>query len=447
MKKIAITEINITYVLVLLFIISITTPLMAQETKTANKEEELKLTIQIRPRIEVRNGVFTPILTTQTPAAFVSQRNRIGINYTKGPKLSAGINVQILNVWGNEPQIQQTANNFSLFEAWAQIYLGPSIQLKAGRQVFSYDDERILGALDWNNAGRKHDAVLLRYEKGRLKTDIAAAYNQNTENVTGSFFNDSLSQPYKAMQFAWLKYTISDSLSFSALFMNLSKQRNTDSMLSYLQTIGANAFYKKNKISATASFYYQTGRADFKNAASQKTSAWMAALYGNYITSKKVTVGMGSDYLSGMPMGSNSLKITVFNPLFGTHHKFYGYMDYFYVSSKHKNVGLWDSYLNFNFNPTKQFAWQIALHHFESTGKIIDYNQVKVKNTLGNEVDLTFSYNIMNDVKLTGGYSQMFTNPSMKYVKDISANQNMKQVQNWVWISFNITPKIILQSK
>ena len=444
MKKILNAAINI---IVPLFITGITTPLMAQETKAANKEEELKLTIQIRPRSEVRNGVFTPILTTQQPAAFVAQRSRIGINYRKGSQLSAGINVQMLNVWGNDPQVQQTASNIGLFEAWVQIYLRPSTQLKVGRQVFSYDDERILGALDWNNAGRKHDAVLLRYKKGKLQTDIAAAYNQNNEKVTSTFFNDSISQPYKAMQFAWLKYTISNSLSFSALAMNMSKQRNTDSMLSYLQTIGVNSFYKKNKFSATTSFYYQTGHANFKNAASQKTSAWMAALYGNYAASKKVTAGLGSDYLSGMTMGSNSLKITTFNPLFGTHHKFYGSMDYFYVSSTHKNVGLWDSYLNFNFNQTEKFTWQIALHHFESAGKIIDYNHFKVKNALGNEVDLSFSYNVMNDVKLTGGYSQMFTGSSMKYVKNISANQSMKPVQNWVWVSFNFNPQIIFKSK
>ncbi len=165
-------------------------------------EEELKLQLQIRPRAEFRNGVFTPILNGQQPAAFVSQRNRLGLVYTKGEKLSAGLTMQMLNVWGNDPQVQQTANNISLFEAWAQIALSKTTQVKFGRQVFSYDDERILGALDWHNAGRKHDAALFIFEKGKVKTHVALAFNQNSERVTNSFYVDSLSQPYKNLQFA-----------------------------------------------------------------------------------------------------------------------------------------------------------------------------------------------------------------------------------------------------
>lgn len=122
-------------------------------------------------------------------------------------------------------------------------------------------------------------------------------------------------------------------------------------------------------------------------------------------------------------------------------------MDYFYVSNAHKNVGLWDTYVNLNFKSTEKLALQIALHHFEAAAKVIDYTGAKANAALGNEVDLTFNYNIMNDVKLTGGYSQMFTNTSMKYVKNISPNQIMKGVQNWVWLSININPEILTINK
>jgi hypothetical protein len=51
---------------------------------------------------------------------------------------------------------------------------------------------------------------------------------------------------------------------------------------------------------------------------------------------------------------------------------------------------------------------------------------------------------VMKDVKLSGGYSQMFTNASMKYVKNIAPTQTMKDLQNWVWLSININPEIFL---
>jgi hypothetical protein len=119
-------------------------------------------------------------------------------------------------------------------------------------------------------------------------------------------------------------------------------------------------------------------------------------------------------------------------------------MDYFYVSSPHRNVGLWDFYLNLNLDATEKLSWQLALHHFEATGKVIDYSDNRVGSTLGNEADLTFGYKVMKDVKLTGGYSQMFTGSSMKYVKNVLPNQSMKPVQNWIWLSLTITPEIIV---
>jgi hypothetical protein len=170
----------------------------------------------------------------------------------------------------------------------------------------------------------------------------------------------------------------------------------------------------------------------------------MAAAKANFNFNQKVSLGIGTDYLSGRAMNATSSKITYFNPLYGTGHKFYGAMDYFYVSSAHNNVGLWDSYVNLNLNAAEKLRWQIALHHFESAARVINYSSGKAAAALGNEADITFSYMVMNDVKLSGGYSEMFTNPSMKFVKNILQSQKMKSLQNWIWLSININPDILV---
>ncbi len=408
------------------------------------QNEELKINIQLRPRAEFRNGLFTPILKGQKPASFIAQRSRLGLTYSKNQKLTIGLSTQVVTTWGNDSQVQTTANEVSLYEAWAKLYFNPEWSIKLGRQVLSYDDERILGALDWNNAGRKHDAALLGFEKTKFIANLAFAFNQNAEKVTGTFYDNSLSQPYKAMEFLWMKYKFTDALSASALIMNLDMQNRIDSSISHLQTLGGNIFYKKEKLNIAGTFYYQMGNKPVKNYPSIKTNAWMAAFKVDYNIDKKLGVGIGSDYLSGKDMNSTSTKITYFNPLYGTHHKFYGFMDYFYVSSPHDNVGLWDSYLNLNWNATEKLNWQLAVHHFESSGKIIDYSGNKASSTLGNEAGLTFGYKIMKDVKLSGGYSQMFTDASMKYVKNVLPDQKMKSLQNWVWVSININPDILI---
>ncbi len=409
-----------------------------------NENEELKINIQLRPRAEFRNGLFTPILEGQKPASFVAQRSRIGLTYSKNNKLKIGLSTQVVSVWGNDAQVQATANDVSLYEAWAQLYFNPEWSIKIGRQVLSYDDERILGALDWNNAGRKHDAALLAFEKNKFTANLAAAYNQNAEKVTGDFFDNSISQPYKSMEFLWMKYKFSDAFSASALAMNLAFENRIDSSLSHLQTFGGNVFYKKDKVNAMGTYYYQMGNNPQKNSSSIKTNAWMASAKVDYNFSKKFSAGIGSDFLSGKDMNASSRNISYFNPLYGTHHKFYGTMDYFYVSSGHDNVGIWDSYVNLNLNSSEKLNWQLAFHHFESAATVIDYSGKQANSSLGNEADLSFKYTVMKDVNLIGGYSQMFTGNSMKYVKNIAPNQSMKPVQNWVWLSININPNILI---
>ena len=86
------------------------------------QDEELKLNIQLRPRAEFRNGLFTPILEGQKPASFIAQRSRIGLTYSKNQKLKIGLSTQVVTTWGNDPQVQTTASEMSLYEAWAQIY-------------------------------------------------------------------------------------------------------------------------------------------------------------------------------------------------------------------------------------------------------------------------------------------------------------------------------------
>lgn len=436
---------NLKLLIIIFLLIGPLNILMAQQPSA--EKETLKLNIQLRPRAEFRNGVFTPLLTAQDPASFISQRNRIGLNYQRGNKISLGVQIQSVNVWGKDPQVQQSANEINLYQAWAELYLHQNMQLKIGRQILSYDDERILGALDWNNSGRKHDAALIKYQKGKFKTDIAFAYNQNSERINGTFFNDSLSQPYKSMGFAWIQYSPTNALNFSVLAMNLDKQNRTDSLLSHQQTFGLNTNLKKEKFSLGASLYYQDGRAPGKTKAVQKTSAWMGSLNGNYSLSKKVSAGLGSDYLSGKDMDDNSSTVNNFNPLFGTHHKFYGHMDYFYVSSPHKNVGLWDSYINALYKSSANTTYQLALHHFEAAGRVINHRKQKAGSILGHEIDFSFQHQLVRDVKLSGGYSQIFNTSSMKYVKSIPENLKMKPTQNWLWLSINIQPEILLHEK
>ena len=131
------------------------------------------------------------------------------------------MSAQHVGVWGQDPQIDKNGR-FILNEAWAKLDFGKGFFAQLGRQTLVYDDERILGGLDWNVAGRYHDALKLGYANKNNEIHAILAFNQNDEKTAGgTYYNSSIGQPYKNMQTVWYHYK-ADKIPFGAslLFMN-----------------------------------------------------------------------------------------------------------------------------------------------------------------------------------------------------------------------------------
>lgn len=139
----------------------------------------------------------------------------------KRTNLSMKISAQHVGVWGQDAQIDKNGR-FIMNEAWAKLGFGAGFFAQLGRQTLSYDDERILGGLDWNVAGRYHDALKLGYENRAHKLHFILAFNQNDEKTIGGTYYNNGGQPYKNMQTLWYHYTAEGlPLDASFLFMNL----------------------------------------------------------------------------------------------------------------------------------------------------------------------------------------------------------------------------------
>ena len=109
-------------------------------------------------------------------------------------------------------------------EAWAKLDFGSGFFAKLGRQSLVYDDERIMGALDWSVAGRYHDALKLGYENTNNQLHLILAFNQNDEKTIGGTYYAPGAQPYKTMQTLWYKHLFDKSFNASFLFMNLGME-------------------------------------------------------------------------------------------------------------------------------------------------------------------------------------------------------------------------------
>lgn len=398
----------------------------------SEKENEFSMSMQIRPRAEYRNGALFPRSEGDEAASFINNRARLSMEY-KRSDLSMKISAQHVGVWGQDPQID-TNGRFIMNEAWAKLNFGTAFFAQLGRQTLSYDDERILGGLDWNVAGRYHDALKLGYANKANQLHLILAFNQNKEKTKGGTYYYDGAQPYKNMQTLWYHYTADGlPLNASLLFMNLGLETGDaateTSHTRYLQTFGTYITYKPQSWDMQGAFYYQTG----KNKSVQSVSAFMASVKAAYAIDTQWSVSLGYDYLSGNDGKGDKFK--AFDPLYGTHHKFYGAMDYFYASAwQGAAPGLQDAQLGVNFKASPKVSMQLNYHYFATAAKLDD-----VKKGLCSEVDYQLDWSVMKDVKLSAGYSFMRGTKSMDLVK----GGDHKRWQDWGWVSVNINPRVL----
>ncbi len=400
-----------------------------------NSNAQLEIGADIRPRFEYRHGFNNLFPNNTEPAAFVVQRSRLNVSYIM-ENLDIMISVQDVSVWGDTRQIDATDSNnsFSIFRAWFEYHLNKNWSAKLGRQVLSYDDQRILGGLDWAMQGRFHDAALIKYKKDNFIGHFGFAFSQQSQMREGNVFTIQGASTYKAMQFAYLKKTWEKS-SASFLLLNTGFQSLTgvdndmpDGVF-YKHTAGSYFTFPINNVKFMGSAYYQFGKSD----KTTDLSAYQVSLEANY-KPKKTLFGLGLEILSGTDQSGDS-KNKSFLPLYGTNHKFNGFMDYFYVGNHANNVGLNDFYGKVVFKTGEKSTLLAKGHYFLANA---DLNN-DADSYLGTEIDLVYTNKIAKNIKLNIGYSHMFASESMSLVKDGRPNDN---TNNWGWAQLIVTPTL-----
>ncbi|MFS4417570.1 alginate export family protein [Maribacter sp. 2307ULW6-5] len=414
--------------------------LLALMTPLQEVFPQLEIGADIRPRFEYRHGFGNLFPDNADPAAFVVQRSRLNVDY-KLDRLSMAVNIQDVSVWGDTRQIDpaDSNNSFSLFQAWVAYEISENWSTKLGRQVISYDDERIFGELDWAMQGRFHDAALLRYNKDRFKADLGFAFSQEGLNFEGNGFFLQGAFTYKAMQFAHLKQTW-DRASASFLLLNTGFQDFTDATntvpdgVYYRHTVGSHFTFPVSALNLIGSAYYQGGKAN----GSTDLSSYNLALEANYKPNKTL-YGLGFEVLSGTDQDGDT-KNRSFFPLYGTNHKFNGFMDYFYVGNHANNVGLNDFYAKAVFKTGEKSTLLTKVHYFGANADLSNDADAY----LGTEVDLVYTQQLMKAVKLNIGYSHMFASESMSLIKGGRPNDN---TNNWAWAQLTIKPTLFSTKK
>lgn len=405
----------------LLFVVGITTTMFAQQ---------FGMSAELRPRYENKHGYKALLLTDADGSNFISQRTRLNFNY-KNEKLQMRVSLQNVRVWGDVGTLSASDNNNAIHEAWAAVKLNNKLSLKLGRQEIVYDDSRIFGNVGWAQQARSHDAFVFKYlADANNRLDVGFALNSDSQAGADLLYSNAAG--YKTFQYAWYhgKFT---NLGVSFLLLNTGIEyldSSPDQKVDYFQTVGPRVTYKKDKLNANAAVYLQTGK-----ITDTKVNAMYYAANLGYKVSDEFNLGLGYEYLSGKDMDDTDADINTFMPLFGTNHKFNGWMDYFYVGFGNA-TGLQDINATFTYKKDK-FSAKLIPHLFSAAANV--YNGTdKMDANLGTEIDLTLGYKIAKDITLSAGYSKMLATDTMEVIKGGDKDEN----NSWAWIMFTFKPNL-----
>lgn len=413
---------------------------------------QISLSGQLRTRTEFRDGQGAPLSKGLKPAMFTSQRTRLTALFNSY-RIKMGVTIQDVRVWGqdistiNRTTIQDN-NGLLIHEAWAEIRLNDTIDktnyfgLKIGRQELIYDDQRLLGNLDWLQQGRRHDAAVFKYEKSKWLLHAGAAFNQNKENASGTQY---ISNPnyaattnggtmYKSFEYLYANRKFAKGILSFLFFTDQFNKYNVDSsggaaVKNYTRgtwtrgTTGLSFTNKINKLDISASAYYQFG----KNGAGRKNDGYLLTIASLYPLNK-FKIGPGIDYTSKN-----------FDPLYGTPHKFWGLMDYFYAGSLFGSNGLVDYFLKSKFDASEKFSVTADLHHFNSASSINGYSK-----QFGQEIDIVGTFRLTRLINFEAGYSHFFATSALASpaVKNIA---NARTGANWAYLMINIKPEFLFK--
>ena len=403
--------------------------------------QELSVDAMIRPRAEYRHGSGQPITEDSDGSAFITQRSSLLTKYSD-EKMTVFLDLQSVNTWGDRSQLEATGDDsFRVNQGWAQIALGKGWATKVGRMQLSYDDQRILGGLGWANQQRTHDAALLKYGKEGFKMDLGLSFNQNnaggTSNVYGTDAYNLAAQlfKYKGMQYAHLSNKFSDKFSGSFLFINNQFQDHdgTDYTegFSSRQTTGVYGKYKDGAFGLEFSGYYQFG----EFVTDTDISGYQGMLNLTY-KPKTTLYGLGVEVLSGDDGDTDEQE--AFFPLYGTNHKFNGFMDFFYVGNHGNNAGLVDVNAKAVIK-TGEKSKLLAKAHYFSTATDVNYDGY-----LGTELDLVYIQKINAYSNIKVGYSQAFLDETFSNSRTAGSAD---ATQNWGWVMLTIKPNLFKYKK
>lgn len=371
----------------------------------AESQESTRLLGEVRARSEAERpgGV-------DTTDAFTLLRARVAIEAALSSKAVVLVQLQDARTFGEElGTMDGSAERLDMHQAWLQYRAeagGYSVAFRAGRQEVLLGSERLVGAVGWTNTGRSFDGLRVSAAPAGSSWKLnllAATVQERGRRLTGGTgaAGDHL------LLGGWVEvkpgelFVLHDREAAFRTFTGVDRT-----------TAGARVGSTLGLFTPSLEAAWQVGNqvADGAMPVSQDIRAFMVGARLGVATTLPVLsrAGLGLDLLSGDRDPADGT-YRAFNTLYGTNHRYYGYIDLFLdPAARTRDRGLIDGIASAQLDFGRSVAVDVDVHGFWLQQEFT----TTADRHLGWELDLTLPVRLGNGQQLQLGYSAFRNGPA-----------------------------------
>jgi hypothetical protein len=353
--------------------------------------QDVDFEAQVRPRYEYRDPL------DGGREDFTSMRVRLGLTAALDADVRLHVQMQDVRLWGEEGNTlgDFSADNLDLHQGYVEIGRpdGAGFIARVGRQEAGLGGERLIGAVGWTQQGRAFDGVRLSARREEGTVDLIGF--KTAEDLAAGHVDDSeLLGVYAA-----LNVHPGSTLEPYALHVRETGETTTRETTVGARLVGTSGRWR----------WRFEGSRQFGERGDRDVSAFMlGGRVGAAFDDGRSELTLWYDLLSG-DQDPEDDEVKVFNTLFATNHKFYGFADLFLDIPTHTaGHGLQDVAVKATVAATETFTVGADMHSFR-----LAQRGESPSDHLAEELDLTVRYRYSPHLMVTSGFSWVFAKDAL----------------------------------
>lgn len=413
--------------LLLLFFILSVFQLCAQQKDSLS--QQFSINIEIRPRVEYTSNYTLPPNDSIDPYFYITQRNRISIQYEREKWLIKS-DLQEIHLW-NQDNKTSKIGSINFYQLYFETKF-KSINFRLGRQSILLDNGRLFSDAPWAQQGRAHEGIRVMNSSKKFSNDFFFLFTRNYNKEFDAFYSPVASNRYKYLLMNHFHYNSDENFSFNSMNIIDFLKSTTSDRIYTRATTGGRIEFQKTQWYYTLNTYLQFGN----NPKGPKLFAYYLQPEIR-LTLPKSIWRLGAEIISGSSSSLPKNESGDFDVLYGVTWKFNGNMNVFTrFPADVGGKGLVNPYLFTTTPINAKLTLRTDFHLFYTQYSLFNNLGQQVSKFLGFENDISLKYKPVKELEINYAFSFYISTDSMQYLPKI-IDENKIAIWSYLMVSYS----------